>query len=198
MTAATRVVAAVAIALVLSVSARASADDAAAKTTAGQALIALRILAYDKNLAERAPGDEVTIVVVSGATPEARGERALWLAAFALMPKVKVGGRVVRVHALEFDNAFAFDAALARRRPAAVIVLQDLAAAAGTLRPASRAHKALTFVQRESAVRAGLAVGVLRGDDKHEIVINLAAARAEGARFDAGLLQLARLVDEAP
>jgi hypothetical protein len=193
-----RLLAAFALAISLlasrSVCAEAGAD---AKATAGEALIALRILAYDKNLAERVPGEEISIVVVSGASSEARRERALWVAAFALMPKVKVGGRAVRVHEVEFGDPQTFDAAIARRRPAAVIMLTDLVAETEAVCRVTRARKALTFSQRESAVRSGVAVGIVPGEDKREIVISVTAAREEGARFDAGLLQLARLVDGA-
>jgi lysophospholipid acyltransferase (LPLAT)-like uncharacterized protein len=48
----------------------------------------------------------------------------------------------------------------------------------------------------ERDVRAGLAVGLAETEDGDEIVINLEGARAEGAKFSAGLLELARLVDE--
>jgi hypothetical protein len=118
------------------------------------------------------------------------------VAGFALMPKVKVGGRAVKVHAVDFESEQALDAVAAAHRPAAVIALADLGAELPAVRRVARARKALTFSRHEGAVREGIAVGLIAADDKDEIVINLAAARAEGVRFDAGLLQLARLVDE--
>jgi hypothetical protein len=53
----------------------------------------------------------------------------------------------------------------------------------------------LSFSMREADVRAGVAVGLVVSEDGNEIVINREAARAEGAKLGAGLLQLARLVD---
>ena len=175
--------------------ARAEVPEAEAKAFARLGLIALRVLAYDKNLAARASGGEVTIVVVSGSTPAARRERERWVAGFALMPKVKVGGRAVRIHAVDFESEQAFDELAAAQRPAAVIALPDLGAELPAVRRVARARKALTFARHEGAVREGIAVGLIASDDKDEIVINLGAARAEGVRFDAGLLQLARLVE---
>jgi hypothetical protein len=175
---------------------RAEAPEGEARAFARLGLIALRVLAYDRNLAQRATGAEVSIVVVSGATVEARRERALWVAGFALMPKLKVGGRAVRVHAVEFESEQVLDELAAMHRPAAVIALTDLDAELGAVQRVARARKTLTFTRRARAVRGGLTVGLVTGDgEKDEIVINLEAARAEGVRFDAGLLQLARLVE---
>jgi YfiR/HmsC-like len=179
--------------------AEAEVPESEAKAYARLGLIALRVLAYDKELAARAPGAEVSIVIVSGSTAAARRERARWAAGFALMPKVKAGGRAVRVHAVDFESEQALDAIAAAHRPAGMIALSDLTAELPAVRRIARARKALTITRQESAVREGSAVGLIASDDrdgKDEIVINLGAARAEGVRFDAGLLQLARLVGE--
>lgn len=195
-----RVVTACTIALALVVTARAPAfadgvrDEEAARA-ARQALIVLRVLAYDKELVTRAPGDTVTVLVVSGATAADRADRMRWTAGFGLLPKVKVGGRGIRVRSVDYGSASAFAAALAEHRPAAVIVGEGIASATVELRRATRAARALTFSVREPDVRAGLAIGLVPARERDEIVINLEAARAEGAKLSAGLLQLARLVD---
>jgi hypothetical protein len=178
--------------------ARADGADDEAKRAARQVLIVLRVLAYDKALAARAPGAELTIVVVSGATRAAREDRARWVAGFALLPKVKVGGRAVRVRSVDYGSEAAFARELNESRPGAVIVGDGLAADLPGLRRATRAAQALTFTVREADVRAGLAVGIVPAAERDEIAINLEAARAEGAKLSAGLLQLARLLDSAP
>ena len=45
-------------------------------------------------------------------------------------------------------------------------------------------------------VEGGLAIGVDMKGDRPEIVINLAASRAEGAELNAHLLKLARVVGD--
>jgi hypothetical protein len=172
--------------------ARAEPSEAEASASARKVLIALRILAYDKTLAERSPADPITIAVAG------RRERALWLAGFARLPKVKVGGRAIRVIALDFESEKQFAAAIATHAPAALIVGSDIEANLAAIKRVTRARRTLTMTTQESAVRSGLAVGLIPGRERDEIVINIDAARAEGVRFGAGLLQLARIVDEAP
>jgi len=75
-------------------------------------------------------------------------------------------------------------------------VLDDIALA--DLAALTRARKVLTLSTREAEVVKGLAVGVVHGSSRDEIVINLPAATAEGVKFDAGLLQLARSVGGPP
>jgi hypothetical protein len=178
-------------------SARASDDDDSETAAARRALIALRILAYDKVLDTRAPGPEVIIFIVAGADDRGRSERSTWQAGFALLPKVKAGGRPVRAVAIDYRDAATLDAMVAKQHPAAMIVTEGLGAGAERLRQVARTRQVITVSVREAEVRDGYAIGLIAGDQRDEIVINLEAARAEGARFDAGLLQLARFVDGA-
>jgi hypothetical protein len=107
---------------------------------------------------------------------------------------VKAGGRLIRTSALEVTSESAFDLAIAQQRPALVLVAgtADIA----MVRRVTRRRQALSFSMREGDVRAGVAFGLVVSEDGNEIVVNLVAARAEGAKLGAGLLQLARLVDE--
>ena len=184
--------------LVLLLAGRAAAEPsvAEAKDAARQVLIALRVLAYDKTLVERHRGEVVTVAVVAAATDASRAERARWQAGFALLPKVRVGGRAVRVVAIDYGSRRAFEAALARHAPAAVIVAAGREASIDDVRDVARARKVLTIARSEAAVRAGLAVAIVPGRERDEILINIEASRQEGARFGAGLLQLAKLVEE--
>ncbi len=171
---------------------------AEAKADARQVLIVLRVLAYDKALADRNPGDLVTIAVMASSREASRTERARWLAGFALLPKVKVAGRSVRVVSIDVRTD-TLEAQLAQHAPALVIVPSDLGAGTPALHEITRARKILTLTRREDAVRGGLAIGLIAGDGRDEIVINLDVSRAQGARFGAGLLQLARLIErDAP
>ena len=174
----------------------ANPTDAQAKAAGRQMLIALRVLAYDKQLAERSPGAAVTIALVSSPTTEGRALRARFEAGFALMPKVKVGGRAVRVIAFDAGTDKADIAVLTAKTPSVVIVVDDLGDKLAALRAATRARRVLTMSLRERDVTEGLSVGIVAARERDQIVINVEASRAEGVRFGAGLLQLARLVDE--
>lgn len=185
---------AIALALVAGLFApRAAHAETDAETRARQVLIVLRVLAYDRALATRAPGDRVGVVIVHDGTKAGRTEAARWSAGFALIPNVKAGGRLIRSSALEITNEAAFDLAIAQLRPALVVVAGD--ADIAMVRRVTRRRQALSFSMREGDVRAGVAFGLVVGEDGNEIVVNLEAARAEGAKLGAGLLQLARLVE---
>ena len=63
---------------------------------------------------------------------------------------------------------------------------------------ASRAMRVTTVTGVPRYVESGLAIGVDMKGERPEIVINLAASRAEGADLTSHLLKLARVVgDEA-
>jgi hypothetical protein len=190
--------AAIALLVIVMLAGTSRADEREAKEAARQVLITLRILAYDKALADRRPGHAVTIAVVSSSTSSGRRAREVWQAGFALLPKVKVGGRPIKVVAFDFASKAAFEAALATHAPAAVIIADDLDKVIPEMRAATRKHKSLTITTRQAALKRGLSVAVVSGQERDEISINLEASRAEGVRFGAGLLQLARLVEEAP
>ena len=181
----------IALVLVLGLATSANAD----ATDDRRALVMLRVLAYDKQLAARA-GDEVRIIIVFSPGDTGAAERARWSAAFANARKLKLDGRQVVVVEHKFETAKQLDRALHDPHAAAVVVcdgvLNDIGLA--DLAALTRARKVLTLSTREAEVVKGLAVGVVHGSSRDEIVINLAAATAEGVKFDAGLLQLARSV----
>ena len=161
-----------------------------------RALVMLRVLAYDNHLRERT-GDEVRIVIVYPAGERGAADSARWTAAFANARKLKVDGRPIVVALHRFDTAKLLGEALGDQRTAAVIACDGLikAIAIAELTALTRAHKALSFSTRETEVVGGIAIGVVRGADRDELVVNLSAATAEGVKFDAGLLQLARTVE---
>jgi hypothetical protein len=197
-----RIAALAAFALMVGLGNAASADAADDR----RALVMLRVLAYDNHLAERA-GDEVRIVIVYPPGDAGAAERARWVAAFASARKLKLDGRPVVVSAHRFESASALGSALHDLRAVALLACDGLARAipVGDLAAVTRANKVLSFSTREREVVKGLAVGIVPGSSRDEIVVNVRAvvvnvraAAAEGVKFDAGLLQLARSVEAAP
>lgn len=80
--------------------------------------------------------------------------------------------------------------------PLLVVLAPGLAARVPELRVALGALPVLTVGSDEASVRAGLALAIVRVQDRPAVLVHRAAARAEGARLDAGLLRLAHTVDE--
>ncbi|HEV7556420.1 MAG TPA: YfiR family protein, partial [Kofleriaceae bacterium] len=179
------------IASLIAGSARADATDDR------RALVMLRVLAYDKQLTSRI-GDAVRVVVVYSKGDDA--ESARWAGAFGKTTKLKVDGRPVVLSLHAFDSAEALDRVMRDLHPAAIVACDGLTRRITTadLAKLSRARHVLTFTTREAEVVRGLGVGIVPGSDRDEIVVNLAAVAAEGVKFDAGLLQLARTVKGEP
>lgn len=165
----------------------AHADDADRR-----ALVLLRVLSYDRNVASRA-GDRMTILVVYD-EPATLEERDRWLVALAGVRKITVADREVETRAHAFEDGDKLEAAVRDAHPAAIVVCSGLSRALGELRSVARSHKAMTFTTRESEVEAGFSVGLVAGERRDVIAINLSAARAEGVQFEAGLLKIARRV----
>jgi len=181
------------IACVLATSAPARADVADDR----RALVMLRVLAYDKQLSQRV-GDEVRVVVAYAGDDAGAAEGARWTAAFAKASKLKVNGRPVVIVAYRVDSADGLARALSGS--AALVACDGLTRtlAVGSIARLTRGRHVLSISTRESDVAGGLTVAIVPGKQRDEIVVNLAAAQAEGVKFDAGLLQLAREVKGAP
>jgi uncharacterized protein DUF4154 len=164
-----------------------------------RALVMLRVLAYDKRLPERAP-DAVRILIIHPKTEDGASQAARWSEAFEKAKKLKVDGRSVEVLVHRFVKPGDLERALADLRPAALLACDGLTReiAVAELAKLTRARHVMSIGLREEDVAAGLAVGIVPGQERKrdEIVVNLRAATAEGIKFDAGLLQLARTVGD--
>lgn len=161
-----------------------------------RALVVLRALAYD-NYLDRRTGDDVRIVIVYPVGDDGAAEGRRWSQAFANVRKLKVDGRPVVVTAHKFESAKLLDRTLRDLHAAALVSCDGLgkAIAIADLAGVTRANRVLSFSTREADVLRGLSVGIVHGAQRDEIVVNLAAATAEGVKFDAGLLQLALVVE---
>ncbi len=152
-----------------------------------QATLLLRMLAYDRNVKTRA-GSRVTIAVVSRDARCAAMAGALNNAAKGLT----VGDLPVRaVEVAWSENGEGF---LVAAEPTAIYVCGDLKDQLGQLLGAARRLSALSFSASAADVRAGVSIGLVAKGDKAGLLVNLPAAKAEGAELDAAVLRLAEIV----
>jgi hypothetical protein len=159
-----------------------------------QALLLLRVLAYDRNLRPRAT-DEVTVVVTyrEGDAKSVDERDAIATALQEAASSFVVGGLPVRVTQVPWRGTQDLDARLAALHAAALYVVASLASEAPAISVASRARSALTFGPSREVVAAGLALGLVQRADRAALVVNVAAARAEGADLDSGFLAIAEV-----
>ena len=168
---------------------------ARAQGRSSEAALILRILSYDRNLRGRA-SQHVTVLVLyksgDGASESARSN---------IVRSINEIGRGVTVGGLParaVDHSFTDSTALVRAArsvgAAAVFVCPGLSASNSQIAQATRRASLLSITQDEGSVRAGLSVGIVRSGSRLRLVVNVNAARSEGARLDAALLRLAQVV----
>lgn len=180
-----------AILLAASAAAPALAQDAAAR----QAALILRILSYDRNLAQRASG-QVTILVTfreSDASSRQESER-ITAALNAMGRRTTVANMHARALAVAYTDAAALQAAAGREGAVALYVCRGLGNATRAISGAARSAHLLSLTGERSALDQGLAVGLVANGSEVQLVVNLPAVEAEGARLDATVLRLAEVI----
>jgi len=106
-----------------------------------------------------------------------------------------VGGIPLRVVPLDLDGGLSLADALADEQIDVLYVSPLRSVEIGTVSQVSRDKGVLTFTGVPEYVRLGLAVSVGSRGGRPEILINIAAAAAEGVVFSSELLQIANLVE---
>lgn len=106
------------------------------------------------------------------------------------------GGLALRVVTLDLDGSVSLPHALADGKIDVLYVTPLRGADIEALSRLCRAAGVLSFTGVPEFVSRGLAVGIGSRRGRPQILINRAAAEAEGAFFSSELLKLARIVDE--
>jgi hypothetical protein len=170
----------------------ASADPVPAKN---QALLLLRILAYDHNLANRTDNKKVTIVVVSkggsSESDDAAGDIAN--AIRDIGKSTTIANNAIQVVRIVYSDK-TFDADVARARAAALYVSSGLGDAIGSITATTQSRKLLSFAGSQDFVAAGISIGFALDDGKPEILVNIPSSRNEGADLDVALLRVAKII----
>ena len=173
------------------------ARTAAADTVPGknQALLMLRILAYDHNLANRTDNKRVTIVVLykSGNSDSDDVSNDVTGAIRDISKSTTIANNAISVVRLAYSDK-TFDADIARTKAAALYVAPGLGDSLGTITSTTQSRKLLSFTGNQDYVAAGVAVGFSLDDGKPTILVNIPASRSEGADLDVALLRVAKIV----
>jgi hypothetical protein len=158
-------------------------------------LLVLRVLGYDRNLAARAPREAIVAVLFRPGAAGSERERDEVLEALArLSEEMLAKGRRIRGAAVPVGTPAELSERLAALRPAAAWLCGTVEHLAAEIAPVAAARKVPTLAGSRAAVEAGIAVGIVPGSRRAVILVNAAAARAQGADLDAALLGVAELV----
>jgi len=160
-----------------------------------QALLLLRVLAYDRNLQKRCAG-AVTVLVASRAGDRASEERSAALAgAFEEVAReVVVAGLPVKVETVALRDPAALEARLGAAPAALLLVDEALGGQVAELTRVTRRTGTLSGGASRAMVEAGLSVAVVARPGRAAVVVGPAASRLEGADLDSALLAVAEIV----
>jgi hypothetical protein len=158
--------------------------------------ILVKILNFDRNLPERADGPLVVGVLFQSRYRTSANVADEVCRALHALPAGALGEMELSCVAIDLDATSALDSALKRKRVQVLYVSPLRAVLLGDVTAVSRAAGITTLTGVPRYVETGLAIGLDMKGERPEIVINLAASRAEGADFTAHLLKLARVVGD--
>jgi YfiR/HmsC-like len=164
-----------------------------------QVPILVKVLSFDRRLPERA-ADRLVIGVLfqSGYRTSANVAEEVCRQVQELPPGAfgALDGRPIACLGIDLDATAALDSALRKSQVHVLYVSPLRATPLRDVIAASRAVRVTTLTGVPRYVESGLAIGVDMKGDRPEIVVNLAASRAEGADLTAHLLKLARVVGD--
>ncbi len=160
-----------------------------------QALLLLRILAYDHKLGDRVVDKRVTIYVVhkSGASESEDPANEMVGVLRDIAKSTKLAGNTIQVVKVAY-NKDTFDADVGRMKAAALYVAPSLGDALSLISSAAAKRKLLTFTGVPEYVAAGLSIGFSNEGGKPVISVNIPASKNEGADLDVALLKVAKIV----
>lgn len=151
-----------------------------------QVPLLLKILTFNRALAEVA--DPLVVAIVFQGR-----NRASAAIGEDVRGQLAAAARPIRIVVIDLDEIRDLRAALNRDSVRVVYVAPLQAVSVSTVTAATRGERVVSVTGVPRYVEQGLAVGIDLTGTRPEIVINLAASRAEGADFSAQLLKLARL-----
>jgi hypothetical protein len=160
-----------------------------------EALLLLRVLVYDRNLTARAGGKVRVAIVYRAGDRRSEARRDEVLEAFEDVAKeVVVAGLPVEVMAVAHRVDSEFAGSLRSAAPAYLYVCAGLEQAVEEIARTTRRQGVVSAAGSREMVEAGLAIGVVSRGKRAGVVVNLGAARSEGADFDAALLAIAEVI----
>ena len=161
-----------------------------------QVPVILKVLSFDRNLRRHA-GDKLVLgVVFQGSVHESEEVAADILQAFAKIPDPRVDGLPISVIPIDLTGVDDLQSLLASLHVDALYIAPLHSKPILEISTIARVRSITTFTGIPDYVERGCSVGVTTRGGRMSLLINLAACRAEGSKFDPQLLRLAQTIDE--
>ncbi len=151
-------------------------------------------MTFDRSFASRAPRELVIGILYQRKVRSSLEVKDDFLKALERIPGRQVAGVRFRSVAIDWDGSKDIAAVLSQERPHVLYVAPLRTVSIEEVAAAARAQGIHTWTGIPEYVERGLAVGIgLRGE-RPLILVNLTAARAEGADISSQLLSIARVI----
>ena len=158
-----------------------------------RAVLLLKVLNYDRNVAKRTADNAV--VGVWSLPTDADADCAALVAAISETAKsVTVAGKPVSVVSFKLASAAEVAERLTKDPVAGLYVCPSTEPQVASIAMVTRRMQVLSVAGSDGPVRTGLGLALVLRDKKPTIVVNLAAVRAEGANLDSALLRIAEVI----
>lgn len=159
-----------------------------------QAPLFAKIITFDRSLASRAPRELVIGILYQRKVRASLDVKDDFVKALDRIPERQVAGVAFRCVAIDWDGSKDISAVLTQEHPHILYVAPLRTVSIEEIAAAARAQGIHTWTGIPEYVERGLAVGIgLRGE-RPLILVNLTAARAEGADISSQLLSIARVI----
>lgn len=147
----------------------------------------VRVLGYDRNLTLGKNDDLVVAIIFK------KGDKNVE-ALTNEMSERRFLGRNVRPVAIEYTDPVALDEALIEASAHAAYICPDLERSVGLIVGITRARSIRSLTGTENSVHSGVGLGIVSRRTGPKLLVNLTAAKAEGAKLDANFLRFAEVV----
>lgn len=153
-----------------------------------------KILTFDRNLKARV-GDELVIgLVYQGGFRTSLNAKDEAVKVISKSSKDKIKDISIRQVSINIDDTD-LAGAVSKRKVDVLYITPLRAVGIDTITDISRAKRITTLTGVPEYVESGLALGIGTKGEKPLIIINLPAAKAEGADFSSQLLKLAKVIE---
>lgn len=154
----------------------------------------LKVLAYDRTLAQPDTGTIGIAILHDPADPESQANRDAVLRALATSPVRTLHGRGFEYGVYPYQSGADLAARLVGDGVHVLYVTRGLDDQLDSITVATRQRHVLTVAGLSGFVSRGISVGMVTRHGQPRIVLNLAAVKAEGHDVSANLLRLCEVV----
>jgi hypothetical protein len=160
----------------------------------GQVLVFLKVLTYDRVLAEQDLGEIHISVLYAAGDPQSEATRDAVLQVLRDNAGKTINGKAFKFSGSAYRSGESLSRMLAEDEVHVLYVARGLGGQLDAITTAARGQGVLTMTGVPAFVPRGVSVGLVLREDKPRILLNLSAVKAEGHDMSSNLLRLCDVI----